>query len=268
MNNDKIFLGYSGCDIKLIQNKNKEFIRKISKDISYNDRLYLQFDKQKLFKSESIKSVEVFNYGYIDSKFYFDMQYINSNTLSSYIEANDINLIKYHATRIAEYIKYNKQNSIQYCDSIKIKQKINELEKTINNYNIIDLLYQTNWENIPVSYCHGDLSFDNILIYNNEIYFIDFLDSFINSWTIDVAKILQETRYLWSYRYKNINKILIVKLKYFEEIILDILNITDSEIITINKIIYLNIVRILPYVKDEITKNYIYNNINKIKGKI
>ena len=34
MNNDKIFLGYSGCDIKLIQNKNKEFIRKISKDIS------------------------------------------------------------------------------------------------------------------------------------------------------------------------------------------------------------------------------------------
>jgi thiamine kinase-like enzyme len=125
-----------------------------------------------------------------------------------------------------------------------------------------------NWENIPASYCHGDLSFDNILIYNNEIYFIDFLDSFINSWTIDVAKILQETRYLWSYRYKNINKILIVKLKYFEEIILDILNITDNEIITINKIIYLNIIRILPYVKDKITKDYIYNNINKIKGKI
>jgi RNA binding exosome subunit len=63
MNNDKIFSGYSGCDIKLIQNKNKLFIRIIYKDISYNDRLYLQFDKQKLFKNESIKSVEVFEHG-------------------------------------------------------------------------------------------------------------------------------------------------------------------------------------------------------------
>ena len=66
---------------------------------------------------------------------------------------------------------------------------------------------------------------ENILITRDrKLYLIDFLDSFYNSWMIDVAKILQDVDLKWSYRNSETNqnleiRLLIAKLSLTNEIL-------------------------------------------------
>jgi hypothetical protein len=49
-----------------------------------------------------------------------------------------------------------------------------------------------------MGYCHGDLTFSNMLFYNNEVALIDFLDTFLDSPLQDIVKVRQDTHYFWS----------------------------------------------------------------------
>jgi len=53
---------------------------------------------------------------------------------------------------------------------------------------------------LPLGPCHGDLTMSNILIASDSsaIALIDFLDSFIESPLIDLAKLRQDTRFCWT----------------------------------------------------------------------
>ncbi len=66
------------------------------------------------------------------------------------------------------------------------------LEKSAALLKAIDLF------KIPVGTCHGDMTFSNILFNGNNFYLIDFLDSFVESPLMDIVKIRQDSRYLWS----------------------------------------------------------------------
>ena len=37
------------------------------------------------------------------------------------------------------------------------------------------------WSKTPIRLGHGDLTFENIIVYRDKLYFIDFLDSFVES---------------------------------------------------------------------------------------
>ena len=51
---------------------------------------------------------------------------------------------------------------------------------------------------LPIGICHGDLTLSNILCGQNQLIFIDWLDSFIDTPLIDIAKLRQDTRFYWS----------------------------------------------------------------------
>lgn len=55
---------------------------------------------------------------------------------------------------------------------------------------------------IPIGKCHGDLTLSNIIFddVNRQYFLIDFLDSYIESPILDLAKIAQETKLLWTSR--------------------------------------------------------------------
>ena len=65
--------GHSGCKIYLIEKDDGSvFVRKISKDLSYNQRMKTQCDKQMNYKSQDIKAPIVFHTGYTkDDLFYY-----------------------------------------------------------------------------------------------------------------------------------------------------------------------------------------------------
>lgn len=116
------------------------------------------------------------------------------------------------------------------------------------------------WDYIQHSQCHGDLTLENIIVSNNDLYLIDFLDSFYDSWQIDIAKILQDIEIFWHYRKDKMDNNLFIRLLVLKRILLKkLIKIKDGEKIieSIYHILLLNLLRILPYTKDESTYDFL-----------
>ena len=88
--------GHSGCQIFLIEDDDGQvFVRKISKDVDYNERLEVQSKKQASFLGDPIRAPRVLDHGYTDAGLYFfDMEYVQGVTLAEYIKTMEIGKVK------------------------------------------------------------------------------------------------------------------------------------------------------------------------------
>lgn len=257
--------GHSGCNINLCQKDKLFFVRKDSGSSKYNLRLKKQCKKQNLFHAEQVSSPAILNCGYKDQNiFYFDMEYIEGNTLAT--ELSNIVISDIQSLMNILFNNLYMQNLEKMPKANKIfLNKIQSLYFLQNQYPhlklALDKLSEFSWDNIEKSPCHGDLTLENILITRDrKLYLIDFLDSFYNSWMIDVAKILQDVDLKWSYRNSETNqnleiRLLIAKLSLTNEI-LRLPNGRDK-LNTIYHILLLNILRIYPYTKDSKTIKFL-----------
>ena len=185
--------GHSGCKIILIEEDDGfTFVRKISKDKWYNDRLQKQCEKQASFKGGKIKTPTVYNRGLNEEGlFYFDMEYIQGMTLAEHIKSMEIGAIKGLVESLVSSLIPTTSNETGIAEQNKAKdifsKKISELKIKLSNKNnqIIDtsleLLEAHDWSKMTYSLCHGDMTLENIIIKNDKMYFIDFLDSFYDS---------------------------------------------------------------------------------------
>jgi thiamine kinase-like enzyme len=132
-------------------------------------------------------------------------------------------------------------------------------------------LKRVDWSRCEESSCHGDLTLENIIIRDGELYLIDFLDSFYNSWMIDVAKILQDIECFWSYRHepRSLNlHVRAVALKYLLTTYIRSRHGGEEYLVMVYNLLLLNLLRILPYTKDEETLKYLYGEIDRLTIKI
>lgn len=111
---------------------------------------------------------------------------------------------------------------------------------------------------IPLAKCHGDLTLSNMILSQDGLYVFDFLDSGIESPLQDVAKIIQDMKYGWSFRKSKSS----LKLKgqifcaaAYPSFINMIGELYPRELKVIE---VLTILRIAPYIikTDEITKHW------------
>lgn len=239
--------GLSGCKIELLDNK---VLRKHSSDINYNSRLLLQIDKQNLFSNlifKNINTPKILNINR-DNLYYFDMEYIPGKCFSEYFAvANNIDikfvlktLFEYFDSLIDNYKTTNVQtNILRKIKSLKEKtvytEYLNYLEDYVSKEKII----------IPKTFCHGDLTFNNIIFHKKRLFFIDFLDSYVDSFLCDLVKLKQDLFYLWGLSVENKRSIRICQIytyiweeiesKYFKYIdhvnfdILDAINLLRLE---------------------------------------
>ena len=103
-----------------------------------------------------------------------------------------------------------------------------------------------------MGFCHGDLTLSNILFENDEVFFLDFLDSYIESWIIDLVKLKQDLFYFWSmerdgdpinFRASQVSLKIWndIESSYFEKTKTDEFKILEA----------LNFLRIYPYIKSD-----------------
>ena len=279
----KSLSGHSGCNLNLYKDNDKIFLRKDAGNISYNRRLKKQFIKQKKFNLDKVKTPKIFEYGINeDGVFYFDMEYINGITLSEYMKQIKIKEIVDLVTLLFEALPI-KQGVISTKAQNVFQNKISDLETKLDtsNANIkqsLLVLKEYDFSKVPLSSCCGDLTLENIIInMRGGAYVIDLLDSFYNSWMVDVAKLLQDIELGWSYRKQVRDFGLNLRLATAKQALFDnILSLEDGQIylITIYHILLLNILRIYPYTKDKLTLDFLDNslfqvleNMKNLKGK-
>ena len=258
--------GHSGCKIILCEvDDNTTFVRKIAGKLDYNDRLKIQAEKQESFISKSIKAPKVLSRGKTDEGlFYFDMEYISGITLAEYMKSIEVGKVRSLVQTIVMDVISTK-DFLSSADEGIFYDKIQSLEKklSIKNNLIIDeallLLKKHSWKSFSKTFCHGDLTLENIIIKDNDIYLIDFLDSFYDCWILDISTLIQDVQTLWSYRFDDeIDINTLIRLVVFRDILMDMIReFHPNYCMEVYYALLLKLIRIYPYVKDEKTYDFL-----------
>ena len=267
----KVLKGLSGCKLTLVEDvKGKYTVVKYSSSEAYNPRLRIQCFKQRSFKKHNnINAPEIYDQGQFNGLEYFRMEFIKGQTLADLVKNVDIDQV----TPILQDILGMLCASITKHPNAEsrsiFQKKIDSLKRQCQGMpyfnQVFAKLERFDWMNIPNTYCHGDLTAENIIISGKNIYLIDFLDSFYDTWLIDVAKLLQDFELGWSFRASEVLSVdLDLKLRYCSKFIRDFICNHESAkryLDVIYAILLLNICRIYPYAKDEVTFQWIDDKI-------
>jgi tRNA A-37 threonylcarbamoyl transferase component Bud32 len=201
----ELSVGLSGCKLELIENNT---IRKYSSSIEYNQRLSLQVDKQVLFSNLILKNIDTPKIYDINQNelYHFDMEYIHGESFYDYFMTSTIFDIEFVIQSLVEYFNFFSSNirCINVQDQVLLKLYSLQNKTNYKEYLLFLYSYVKNTEIIvPKTFCHGDLTFANIIFHKNRLFFIDFLDSYIDSFYCDLVKLKQELYYFWNLRVQN-----------------------------------------------------------------
>ncbi len=218
--------GHSGCKIELIG----DVVRKTSPSLDYNPRLRSQIEKQDEFENEIFSSPKILKKGFNTSGlFYSDMEFIPGRKASEFLTSATFSETQWLFEKIESFIVSNYSDNVSDCKQI-IMDKCQQLPNfPLGSLENLDL-------NIETGYCHGDLTLENMIIHNSEIFLIDFLDSYLDSPIIDASKLLQDGFFGWSYRHDSMVPI---------HRMVELSDSHSSEIADIFTLI--NLYRIIPY---------------------
>jgi len=196
-------VGLSGCKLELIDSR---ILRKYSFSVEYNSRLSLQVGKQVLFSRRILKNVDAPKVYNIQDG-YFDMEYIPGKSFIEFFSTASINDVEFVVDTLFQYF----DSLIINNRIINIQSNINDKIKTLkdkthykNYLECIELFVNTQNVYVPNTFCHGDLTFNNIIFHKNRLFFIDFLDCYVDSFISDLVKLKQDLYYLWSIKTQNI----------------------------------------------------------------
>jgi hypothetical protein len=264
MQSKDLTVGLSGCTFEL----NNGILRKIAPTPKYNNRLWGQIRKQNMFLHFPLRNISapavidtVFHDTLYDNRAYVDMYYIPAISMREFLLKSSVAEINSFIDALFEYFDYSfKQSHDEYrLDSFKqeIFTKLNQLAESSQYPSVCEAVenetkYLSNIK-LPRGFCHGDLTLENILFYKNKFYFIDFLDSFIDSPVVDLVKLKQDLYHGWFL--KNIDLIdLNLRINQAREYIWNkLLERYSNKIITVEFRILerMNFLRIEPYLQTD-----------------
>jgi hypothetical protein len=238
--------GLSGCKLELLNNTT---LRKYSSSPEYNSRLLKQVDKQNFFYNLILKNIDTPKVLSVN-KDSFDMDYVPALSFYDFFSSASVENIEFVIETLFGYFDFISSRFRMVDVTDEILNKLNSLMPRSHHKNFIRHLkkiVESESIVVPNTFCHGDLTFNNILFHPNRLFFIDFLDSYVDSFLCDLVKIKQDLYYLWSLKIQNLSSVRMIqtyryiweKLEsryeyYIEKISFDVLDA-------------INILRIEPY---------------------
>ena len=264
--------GHSGCDILLYGSKDHNFVRKISPNKKYNERLSEQCKKQCLWNNDISCVTEVINTGYNNGLFYFDMEYVLGSTLSSLLIENQLDIdeavdfvVSHYKLQYQEKLESNDVKNA-YCNKIDELNALKPKFPFVKNLDhALDLLINNFTVPQYTTIVHGDMTLENLIKSkkDNKIYMIDFLDDYSNGLYTDISKIFQDILGGWSFfdrheyvSSKDQSNISVRLLDMRKKIISETLKIDNNERFfeSILYVLLINYIRIIPYIQN----NHVY----------
>ena len=249
----KLETGLSGCKLELIGSNT---LRKHSSSPSYNKRLDLQVKKQELFSNQVFRNVETPKVLRKEDS-YFDMEYVTGRSFDEYFSVCSVSDIDFVFDSLCGYFDGLISHSQYYQPEVSKKRlldKINSLETHTRHltdlYHIRQMVSSITMK-IPQTFCHGDLTFTNIIFNKNRLYYIDFLDCFIDSFLCDLIKLKQDLYYHWSLDVQGIKNLRIRQIYSFLWRKLEERYSQYVETIEFDVLDVLNTLRLEPYLTNE-----------------
>ena len=217
---EKLETGLSGCKLELIDSN---ILRKHSSSEPYNKRLDLQIRKQQLFSNRVCRNIETPKILNVDRQhlYYFDMEYVSGNSFAEYFSVSSLKDIEFVLDSLYGYFDDLISNARFYKPEVSKKillDKIESLSPTTYYMSEIFFIRQVIEQvemYIPQTFCHGDLTFTNIIFHQNRLYFIDFLDCFIDSFLSDLVKLKQDLWHHWSLEVQDVKSLRIRQIYSF-----------------------------------------------------
>lgn len=263
--------GHSGCGIFLMEDDDGAvFVRKTSKDAAYNSRLQAQCAKQRSFAGTRMLAPAVLREGVDpEGRFYFDMEYIQGVTLAEYIKTMEIGKVKGLVATLVESLLPAEPEAARDRMAEEARrcfgEKLDSLDAALSGWDnprlkaALKLLREHDWGSMRPSACHGDLTLENIIVRNDRLYLIDFLDSFYDSWLLDMGTLLQDVQAMWSYRKaQSVSMNTVLRLMVFRDLLLDAIRDVDPRYLQeIYYALLMKLVRIYPYTKDQLTLGFL-----------
>lgn len=204
--------GHSGSAVILKQNPHGDrYIKKWSPNPRTNLRFKNQLELQRTFQSDIVKTPEIYDIKHdqqIDC-LKCTMEYIPGHTLYQLFETRPWNEIKPVIEKIAHYlceIRAQAQTvDLQdyehtFIDKINSIELNTDLEHKVRDA-VIDRIKHASLT-LHSTRCHGDLTFENIIVQGSDVFFIDFLDNYMPCVEQDLGKLFQDVLHFWSWRDK------------------------------------------------------------------
>jgi Phosphotransferase enzyme family len=236
--------GHSGCRVFLCKHGNNNYVKKVSASASYNRRLERQMIRQQEFAHPGILSPAVYECGTENDLFYFTMEYIHGVSFSTFISRNTIRDIDPHIEQLFAFLRANVGDATTDLES-RISEKLYAISAIspipIERYLRYCLAFD--WSAIPIGYCHGDLTCENILVRDTQLYLIDFLDSFADTPYLDASKLLQDILVMWSWRFDERRPV----IKNMRIYAMFLARLESREMEIVRRMLILNLLRFLPY---------------------
>ena len=206
--------GHSGASVVLHVSRPHNFVRKMAASPSSNSRLLSQIEKQRSLSRSGLPFPNIFASGISDiGCAFFDMAYVPGRTVADAV----INATTFDVHTVVNAVE-KMLWLFQFCggETIpedQIRSKIDSVGKTSRKYAASNLaLFETirrcadrlrcqDWEGIPCSPSHGDLTLENILITaEGGIVFIDCDETWVSSYWLDIGKLFQDVYGHWCLR--------------------------------------------------------------------
>ena len=211
-------VGHSGCRIQIIRDGRQLVVRKTTDQPAYFARLKKQAEKQESFfaecASESFSTPRVLRRIETPECVGMEMEYIYGRTFVDYFENAPYTAPERFCDRIIAFLEHEFAASpMQTVPPALMAEKWASVVRAIADNALLKhdddiAALQRESEPLfrhaaprfwPIGVCHGDLTFSNLLFQEGRIFLIDFLDSFVESPLMDLVKLRQDTRYLWSH---------------------------------------------------------------------
>jgi len=192
----KLNTGLSGCKLELING----LLRKHSASTDYNSRLISQAEKQIVFSKRIYKNIETPKVHDIEES-YFDMDYVSGQNFEEFFSIASVNDVEFVVSTLFDYFDTLISTARSFDATNKILTKIDSLKEKSSYPKYIEFLRKYVEDNriiVPHTFCHGDLTFANIIFHKNRLFFIDFLDCYVDTFLSDLVKLKQDLHHLWA----------------------------------------------------------------------
>ena len=278
--------GHSGCQIDVVSEDSGIYVYKSTADSKYLKRLALQAKKQRAAAEDEYQHIrvpQIFELQENADTTIIKMQYVYSKNFIEFFEQAGFEQVDY----LIGALKYFVEHEISKCELQKVAPKIfQDKFAEIKGKCLTNPLYEGNEVilsilnrseqvfnslpelTMPIGICHGDLTFSNILFNGNNYYLIDFLDSFIETPLQDIVKIRQDTQFRWSQlmytKPYDATRLRIVCDKIDHEIHQYFTRKYQWYSDNYSVVQLMNILRILPYAKEEKVVQYLVDVLNQL----